>query len=64
MRQPVPEGAVGEISGKEGLKFTGKDILNGTGKKGHVIVVRSDGPKGGPGMRASPHHCAVAVLPA
>ncbi|HKW30011.1 MAG TPA: dihydroxy-acid dehydratase, partial [Verrucomicrobiae bacterium] len=26
-------------------------ILNGTVKKGHVIVIRSEGPKGGPGMR-------------
>ena len=57
------EGAVGKISGKEGLKFTGKAIvfegeepalkaiLNGTVKAGHVIVIRSEGPKGGPGMR-------------
>ena len=28
-----------------------KAILNGTVKKGHVIVIRSEGPKGGPGMR-------------
>ena len=58
-----PEGAVGKISGKEGLRFEGtaivfegeekalKAILNGTVKKGHVIVIRSEGPKGGPGMR-------------
>ena len=58
-----PEGAVGKISGKEGLKFTGKAIvfeseetalqaiLNDKVKKGHVIVVRMEGPKGGPGMR-------------
>src|SRR5207237_9107778 len=26
-------------------------ILDGTVKKGHVIVIRSEGPKGGPGMR-------------
>jgi dihydroxy-acid dehydratase len=57
------EGAVAKISGKEGLKFSGKAIvfeseekalkaiLNGTVKKGHVIVIRSEGPKGGPGMR-------------
>lgn len=56
-------GAVAKISGNEGLKFTGKArvyegeeaalqaILNGTIKKGHVIVIRSEGPKGGPGMR-------------
>jgi dihydroxy-acid dehydratase len=59
----APEGAVAKISGKEGLRFTGraivfeseekalKAILNGTVKQGHVIVIRSEGPKGGPGMR-------------
>ncbi len=59
----APEGAVAKISGKEGFRFTGraivfdseekalKAILNGTVKKGHVIVIRSEGPKGGPGMR-------------
>jgi dihydroxy-acid dehydratase len=58
-----PEGAVGKISGKEGLRFEGKAIvfegeekalqaiLKGAVKKGHVVVVRSEGPKGGPGMR-------------
>jgi dihydroxy-acid dehydratase len=56
-------GAVAKISGKEGLKFSGKAlvfeseekalaaILDGTVKKGHVIVIRYEGPKGGPGMR-------------
>jgi len=59
----APEGAVAKISGKEGLRFSGKAIvfeseetalkaiLNGTVKKGHVVVIRSEGPKGGPGMR-------------
>ncbi len=59
----APEGAVAKISGKEGLRFTGKAIvfeseekalkaiLDGTVKKGHVVVIRSEGPKGGPGMR-------------
>jgi dihydroxy-acid dehydratase len=59
----APEGAVAKISGKEGLHFNGKAIvfegeekalaaiLNGTVKSGHVIVIRSEGPKGGPGMR-------------
>ena len=28
-----------------------KAILNGTVKAGHVIVIRNEGPKGGPGMR-------------
>lgn len=59
----APEGAVAKISGKEGLHFEGKAIvfegeekalqaiLKGTVKAGHVVVVRSEGPKGGPGMR-------------
>src|ERR1043166_6083002 len=59
----APAGAVAKISGKEGLRFTGKAIvfeseekalqaiLDGTVMKGHVIVIRSEGPKGGPGMR-------------
>ena len=56
-------GAVAKITGKEGLSFTGKAIvfdseeaclkaiLDGRVKKGHVIVIRYEGPKGGPGMR-------------
>ena len=59
----APTGAVGKITGKEGMRFEGKAIvfegeekalqaiLKGTVKKGHVVVVRSEGPKGGPGMR-------------
>ncbi len=59
----APDGSVAKISGKEGLKFTGrarvfaseeqalKKILDGTVKKGDVIVVRYEGPVGGPGMR-------------
>ncbi|WP_439504188.1 dihydroxy-acid dehydratase [Methylophaga sp.] len=59
----APEGAVAKITGKEGLRFTGKarvfhseeeaqqDILNSTVVKGDVIVIRYEGPKGGPGMR-------------
>lgn len=57
------QGAVAKISGNEGTHFTGtakcfnseeealKRILDGTIKKGHVIVIRYEGPKGGPGMR-------------
>jgi dihydroxy-acid dehydratase len=57
------EGAVAKLTGKEGLQFSGKAIvfeseekalqaiLDGTVKKGHVIVIRSEGPMGGPGMR-------------
>jgi dihydroxy-acid dehydratase len=58
-----PGGGLGKISGKEGLHFSGKaivfereedalqGILNGKVKAGHVIIVRGEGPKGGPGMR-------------
>lgn len=59
----APEGAVAKISGKEGSRFVGSarvfsseeqalsKILDGTVKKGDVVVVRYEGPKGGPGMR-------------
>lgn len=59
----TPKGAVAKITGKEGLSFTGeaivfdseeaslKAILSGKVKKGHVVVIRYEGPKGGPGMR-------------
>jgi dihydroxy-acid dehydratase len=59
----APEGAVAKITGKEGLVFTGtakvfdteelalQSILNGNIIKGDVIVIRYEGPKGGPGMR-------------
>src|SRR6266478_6054465 len=57
------EGAVAKITGKEGVRFTGrarvynseeqalKAILDGTIVKGDVVVIRFEGPKGGPGMR-------------
>ncbi len=59
----APEGAVAKISGKEGLSFSGRAIvfdseetalraiLDGRVKAGHVIVIRYEGPRGGPGMR-------------
>lgn len=59
----APEGSVAKISGKEGVRFAGKarvfaseeqalkKILDGTVQAGDVIVVRYEGPKGGPGMR-------------
>ncbi len=59
----APGGAVAKISGKEGEIFKGKAkvhdseekameaILGGKIKKGDVIVIRMEGPKGGPGMR-------------
>lgn len=59
----APEGAVAKITGKEGTKFTGtarvynseeaslKAIQDGKVQKGDVVVIRYEGPKGGPGMR-------------
>ena len=59
----APEGAVAKITGKEGLSFSGKArvfdgeerataaILAGKVKAGDVVVIRYEGPKGGPGMR-------------
>ena len=59
----APEGAVAKITGREGLRFQGKarvfdseeqamkTILAGGVRKGDVIVIRYEGPKGGPGMR-------------
>jgi dihydroxy-acid dehydratase len=56
------EGSVAKITGKEGLKFSGKakvfngeyeandGIRDGKVEKGDVIVIRYEGPKGGPGM--------------
>src|SRR5690625_5721263 len=58
----APEGAVAKITGKEGLQFSGparvydaeEDMLAGLEKgeieKGDVIIIRYEGPKGGPGM--------------
>lgn len=59
----APEGAVAKITGKEGSSFTGTAcvfdceedamaaILDGQIHNGNVIVIRREGPKGGPGMR-------------
>ncbi len=59
----APEGAVAKITGHEGLTFRGtakcfhgeeaamQAILDGEIVKGDVIVVRYEGPRGGPGMR-------------
>jgi len=58
----APEGAVAKITGKEGLTFTGparvfdseEEMLQGLEQggiqKGDVVVIRYEGPKGGPGM--------------
>jgi len=57
------EGAVAKITGKEGLKFSGsaivyeseetalRGILDGEVQSGNVVVIRNEGPVGGPGMR-------------
>ena len=57
------EGAVAKITGKEGISFEGKAqvfnseeegvkaILNNQINEGDVVVIRYEGPKGGPGMR-------------
>ena len=59
----APDGAVAKISGQEGTRFSGTArvfdseetcmaaILDGTVVAGDVIVIRYEGPKGGPGMR-------------
>jgi dihydroxy-acid dehydratase len=58
----APEGAVAKITGKEGLTFTGpakvydseEDMLAALERSeiesGNVVVIRFEGPKGGPGM--------------
>ncbi len=58
----APEGAVAKITGKEGHRFTGpakvydaeEDMLHALERKeivkGDVVVIRYEGPKGGPGM--------------
>ncbi len=57
------DGAVAKITGKEGISFEGKArvfnseeegveaILSNSIEDGDVIVIRYEGPKGGPGMR-------------
>jgi dihydroxy-acid dehydratase len=59
----APDGAVAKISGKEGQSFSGRArvfdgeeaataaILGGKVRAGDVVVIRYEGPKGGPGMR-------------
>ena len=59
----APEGAVAKITGKEGTRFSGparvfdseEEAIHALEKKkiyeGDVVVIRYEGPKGGPGMR-------------
>ncbi|XP_042060129.1 dihydroxy-acid dehydratase, chloroplastic-like [Salvia splendens] len=59
----APEGSVAKITGKEGLYFSGPALVfegeesmiaalaeNSSSFKGKVIIIRGEGPKGGPGM--------------
>lgn len=58
----APDGAVAKITGKEGLQFTGparvydseeamlEGLENSEIQKGDVVIIRYEGPKGGPGM--------------
>jgi dihydroxy-acid dehydratase len=58
----APEGSVAKITGKEGEQFSGpaivfedefdciRGIRDGEVKAGNVVVIRNEGPKGGPGM--------------
>jgi len=59
----APEGAVAKITGNEGLSFTGNArcfsgeesamaaIMAGKVIPGDVVIIRYEGPRGGPGMR-------------
>src|ERR1700738_4431175 len=59
----APEGAIVKVAGMSNLKFTGparcfdceedafESVRNRTYKEGDVIVIRYEGPRGGPGMR-------------
>src|SRR5258708_22223534 len=59
----APEGAIVTVPGMSNLKFTGpahcfdceedafESVRNRTYKEGEVIVIRYEGPRGGPGMR-------------
>lgn len=68
-----PEGSVAKISGHEGLRFEGrarvynssdaalKAILDQKIKKGDVVVIRNEGPKGGPGMQEMLSHTGAIM---
>src|SRR6204780_2838076 len=59
----APEGAIVKVAGMAGLRFTGparcfdgeeacfEAVKNRTYREGDVLVIRYEGPKGGPGMR-------------
>ncbi|MDA7686692.1 dihydroxy-acid dehydratase [Pseudomonadales bacterium] len=69
----APEGGVAKISGHEGLRFEGrarvynssdaalKAILEKKIKKGDVVVIRNEGPVGGPGMQEMLSHTGAIM---
>lgn len=69
----APEGAIAKISGHEGLRFEGRArvynsseaalnaILDKKIKKGDVVVIRNEGPKGGPGMQEMLSHTGAIM---
>ena len=70
----APEFAVGKITGKEGTKFVGparcfdqeEDMMAAVASdapqfKGCVIVIRYEGPKGGPGMKEMLNPTAIVM---
>jgi len=69
----APEGAVAKISGHEGLSFTGRARVYNSSqaaldaimarkiKKGDVVVIRNEGPRGGPGMQEMLSHTGAIM---
>ena len=70
----APEFAVGKITGKEGTRFVGparcfdqeEDMMEAVANdapqfKGCVIVIRYEGPKGGPGMKEMLNPTAIVM---
>ncbi len=69
----APDGAVAKISGHEGFQFEGiarvfnssdaalKAILGKKIKSGDVVVIRNEGPKGGPGMQEMLSHTGAIM---
>jgi dihydroxy-acid dehydratase len=70
----APEGAVGKITGKEGMRFCGparcfdseEDMMAAVAQdhesfRGCVIVIRYEGPKGGPGMKEMLNPTAIVM---
>ena len=70
----APEGAVGKITGKEGVRFSGPArcfdaeeemmaavVADPQALKGAVIVIRYEGPKGGPGMKEMLNPTAIVM---